>query len=178
VPPARSYIRGKRTLRPDRSDGSGMRDELLNENLFFGLDHARTRVSAWADDSNKRCPQSALGYVSPAVYDANPHRNMRSAAQPRPAPPIARCSTHAIRRKPRRQLKTSAAGHSGVTLFIAVVRRSPGNLQRNSRWAEAWLQACQVVCRYTRGEDTRYSWHPVALRHVASLNRPGETSPA
>ena len=47
-----------------------MRDELLNENLFFGLDHARTRVSAWADDSNERCPQSALGYVSPAVYDA------------------------------------------------------------------------------------------------------------
>jgi len=29
-----------------------MRDELLNETLFFGLDHARTRIAAWADDYN------------------------------------------------------------------------------------------------------------------------------
>ena len=27
-----------------------MRDELLNETLFFGLDHARIRIAAWADD--------------------------------------------------------------------------------------------------------------------------------
>ena len=31
-----------------------------------------------------------------------PHRNRRSAAQPRPAPPIARCSTRATRRNNRR----------------------------------------------------------------------------
>jgi transposase InsO family protein len=47
-----------------------MRDELLNESLFFGLDHARTRVSAWADDYNERRPHSSLGYVPPAVYAA------------------------------------------------------------------------------------------------------------
>jgi transposase InsO family protein len=48
-----------------------MRDELLNESLFFGLDHARSRISAWADDYNERRPHSSLGYVPPAVYAAN-----------------------------------------------------------------------------------------------------------
>jgi putative transposase len=34
-----------------------MRDELLNETLFFGLDHARTTIAEWADDYNRsrRC---------------------------------------------------------------------------------------------------------------------------
>jgi putative transposase len=48
-----------------------MRDELLNESLFFGLDHARSKISAWADDYNERRPHSSLGYVPPAVYAAN-----------------------------------------------------------------------------------------------------------
>jgi transposase InsO family protein len=47
-----------------------MRDELLNESLFFGLDHARTRLAVWADDYNERRPHSSLGYVPPAVYAA------------------------------------------------------------------------------------------------------------
>jgi hypothetical protein len=54
-----------------------MRDELLNENLFLGLDHARS-------------------------LRRQPPRNMRSAAQPdqlhRP-PPIACCLPSALRRK-------------------------------------------------------------------------------
>lgn len=29
-----------------------MRDVLLNENLFFGLDHARGAIAEWADDCN------------------------------------------------------------------------------------------------------------------------------
>ncbi len=48
-----------------------MRDELLNESLFFGLDHARTRITTWADDYNLRRPHSALGYLTPAAYAAN-----------------------------------------------------------------------------------------------------------
>jgi putative transposase len=47
-----------------------MRDELLNESLFFGLDHATTRISAWADDYNEQRPHSSLGYVPPAIYAA------------------------------------------------------------------------------------------------------------
>ena len=48
-----------------------MRDELLNESLFFGFDHARTKIAAWVDDYNQRRPHSALGYLTPAAYAAN-----------------------------------------------------------------------------------------------------------
>jgi transposase InsO family protein len=36
-----------------------MRDELLNESLFLGLDHARTKITNWVDDYNQRRPHSA-----------------------------------------------------------------------------------------------------------------------
>jgi len=48
-----------------------MRDELLNETLFLGLDHARTRIADWADDYKGRRPHSALGYLTPTAYAAN-----------------------------------------------------------------------------------------------------------
>ena len=48
-----------------------MRDELLNESLFLGLDHARAKIAAWVDDYNRSRPHSALGYQTPAVYAAN-----------------------------------------------------------------------------------------------------------
>jgi putative transposase len=48
-----------------------MRDELLNESLFFGLDHARAKITEWIDDYNQRRPHSALGYISPVAYAAN-----------------------------------------------------------------------------------------------------------
>jgi putative transposase len=72
-----------------------MRDELLNESLFFGLDHARTKITAWVDDYNQRRPHSSLGYLSPAAYAAyftatcdrlrNPNQLRRSHIAP-PAP--------------------------------------------------------------------------------------------
>jgi putative transposase len=43
-----------------------MRDELLNESLFFGLDHARSAIAEWADDYNNFRPHSSLGYKTPA----------------------------------------------------------------------------------------------------------------
>jgi transposase InsO family protein len=48
-----------------------MRDELLNETLFFGLDHARAQIADWVDDFNHQRPHSALGYLTPAAYAAN-----------------------------------------------------------------------------------------------------------
>lgn len=48
-----------------------MRDELLNETLFFGLDHAREKFSAWVSDYNHRRPHSSLDYATPAEYAAN-----------------------------------------------------------------------------------------------------------
>ncbi len=50
---------------------SKMRDELLNETLFFGLDHARSAVSRWVADYNAARPHSARGYQTPAAYAAH-----------------------------------------------------------------------------------------------------------
>lgn len=47
-----------------------MRDELLNESLFLGLDHARSRISHWVTDYNQRRPHSALAYLTPVAYAA------------------------------------------------------------------------------------------------------------
>jgi putative transposase len=48
-----------------------MQDELLNETLFFGLDHARQIIGAWAADYNIERPHSSLGYQTPAAYAAS-----------------------------------------------------------------------------------------------------------
>ncbi len=45
-----------------------MRDELFNESLFFGLDHARAAIAEWVDDYNSFRPHSSLGYQTPAAY--------------------------------------------------------------------------------------------------------------
>ena len=45
-----------------------MRDELLNETLFFSLDQARTIISAWVEDYNTTRPHSSLAYQTPAAY--------------------------------------------------------------------------------------------------------------
>ena len=39
-----------------------MRDELLNETLFFGLGHAREKIADFVEDFNTARPYSALGY--------------------------------------------------------------------------------------------------------------------
>ena len=45
-----------------------MRDELLNESLFFDLDQARQVIGAWVADYNTARPHSSLGYKTPAAY--------------------------------------------------------------------------------------------------------------
>ena len=47
-----------------------MRDELLNETLFFSLDQARQVIAAWVDDYNTTRPHSALAYQTPAAFAA------------------------------------------------------------------------------------------------------------
>jgi len=72
-----------------------MRDELLNETLFF-TDQTRDAVAAWAEDYNTTRPHSSLAYETPAAFavkftptgwHATPHRG--SACQPvgQPAQP-------------------------------------------------------------------------------------------
>ena len=48
-----------------------MRDELLNETLFFSLDQARSKLAAWAADYNLQRPHSSLGYLTPVAFAAN-----------------------------------------------------------------------------------------------------------
>jgi putative transposase len=71
-----------------------MRDELLNESLFFSPGHAREKVAAWAADYNTARPHSAIGYQTPAAYAAHLTATGRPAAQPessarRPVAPTA-----------------------------------------------------------------------------------------
>lgn len=58
-----------------------MRDELLNESLFFSLDHARQKLAAWTADYNTARPHSAIGYQTPAAYAAHLNPTGRPAAQ-------------------------------------------------------------------------------------------------
>lgn len=57
-----------------------MRDELLNESLFFGLDHARQVIGAWVADYNTARPHSSLAYKTPAAYAAHLFATGLSAA--------------------------------------------------------------------------------------------------
>ena len=73
-----------------------MRDEFLNETLFFDIDDARTKVAVWVADYNGEHPHSSLQYLTPAAYAAtlpatgarlrNPAQLLRS-----PVAPLAPC---------------------------------------------------------------------------------------
>ncbi|MEI2301664.1 IS3 family transposase [Ensifer sp. MJa1] len=58
-----------------------MRDELLNESLFFGLDHARSAIAEWADDYNHFRPHSSLGYKTPVDFAGTLAATGSNAAQ-------------------------------------------------------------------------------------------------
>lgn len=45
-----------------------MRDELLNESLFFGLDHARSAIAEWVAEYNNARPHSSQGYATPVAF--------------------------------------------------------------------------------------------------------------
>ena len=47
-----------------------MSDELLDETLFFGLDHARAKSSGWVDEYNHKRRRWALAYQTPAACAA------------------------------------------------------------------------------------------------------------
>jgi len=47
-----------------------MRDELLNETIFYDLDHARSSLARWTASYNQQRPHSAIGYLTPAAFAA------------------------------------------------------------------------------------------------------------
>jgi transposase InsO family protein len=58
-----------------------MRDELLNESVFFGLDHARELIASWVEDYNTARPHSSLGYQTPEAFSST----LRTARDHHPA---------------------------------------------------------------------------------------------
>lgn len=73
-----------------------IRDEHLNENLFFGLEQSRTRISPTGPRTTTiQHPCSALGYQTPAAYAVNLTATCDRLCKPGLAPPIACCSTRA-----------------------------------------------------------------------------------
>jgi putative transposase len=73
-----------------------MRDELLNESLFFGLDHARSAIAEWADDYNHSRPHSSS--------DIRPRQAMPEPS-PQPAPTLRKMkATRFSRLLPPRQV--------------------------------------------------------------------------
>ena len=59
-----------------------MRDELLNETLFLGLDHVRCAIADWIADYNAERPHSSLGYATPAAYAAELEKQRAASVQP------------------------------------------------------------------------------------------------
>ena len=59
-----------------------MRDELLNETVFYDLDHARAALARWTAAYNQQRPQLGARLSHPRGFRGNLHRNERSAAQP------------------------------------------------------------------------------------------------
>ncbi len=47
-----------------------LRDELLNRELFLGLDEARYMLDQWRNEYNHRRPHSGIGWQTPATYAA------------------------------------------------------------------------------------------------------------
>jgi transposase InsO family protein len=61
-----------------------MRDELLNESLFFGLDHTRRAIAEWVEDFNTTRPHSSLGYQTSAAFAGLLAATGNPVAQPAP----------------------------------------------------------------------------------------------
>jgi putative transposase len=67
-----------------------MRDELLNETLFFTVRQARSILARWVDDYNTERPHSSLGYATPAAFAADLERQRAGLNPPVASPALLR----------------------------------------------------------------------------------------
>lgn len=76
------------------SFNSRFRDELLDRELFVGLEDARWVVDRWRLDFNHRRPHSSLGYQTPAAFAARwlPSAPQVTSATPQPPAPLRKAS--------------------------------------------------------------------------------------
>jgi putative transposase len=70
-----------------------MRDELLNETLFFTIGQARAIIARWVDDYNTERPHSSLGYATPAAYAAELEKQRAGLTPPVASPALMRDNT-------------------------------------------------------------------------------------
>ena len=67
-----------------------MRDELLNETLFFTIGQARSILARWVDDYNTERPHSSLGYATPAAFAAGLEKQRAGLTPPVASPALMR----------------------------------------------------------------------------------------
>ena len=67
-----------------------MRDEPLNETLFFTIGQARAILARWADDYNTERPHSSLGYATPAAFAAELEQQWTGLTSPVASPALMR----------------------------------------------------------------------------------------
>ncbi|MGI4731230.1 MAG: IS3 family transposase [Janthinobacterium lividum] len=70
-----------------------MRDELLNETLFFTIGQARAVLARWVDDYNTERPHSSLGYATPAAFAAELEQQRAGLTPPVASPALLRDNT-------------------------------------------------------------------------------------
>jgi putative transposase len=70
-----------------------MRDELLNEALFFTIRQARSILARWVDDYSTERPHSSLGYATPAAFAANLEKQWAGLNTPVASPALLRDNT-------------------------------------------------------------------------------------
>jgi putative transposase len=70
-----------------------MRDELLNETLFFTIGQARAILARWAHDYNTERPHSSLGYATPAAFAAELQQQRAGLTPPVASPALMRDNT-------------------------------------------------------------------------------------
>ena len=70
-----------------RGHGSGLRDELLDGEIFYSLREAKIVIESWRRHYNTKRPHASLGYRPPAPEVFVPAFAAWPAALTRPAPP-------------------------------------------------------------------------------------------
>ena len=70
-----------------------MRDELLNETLFFTIGQARSILARWVDDYNNERPHSSLGYATPVAFAAELEQQRAGLTPPVASPALMRDKT-------------------------------------------------------------------------------------
>ena len=104
-----------------------MRDELLNEGLFLGLDHARSRIANSIDDYNQR-RSIPLWAITPTDYPANSPQHAIVCATPTSSADRC-CSTAPHGVKPAEAQTAAGLNLSGrsPSLFDQVGSPLPGS---------------------------------------------------